>query len=1750
MNSVLNINVRIIAGQATAQVKQIEDAIKGLGRTVSNTNSAAGAGGLFGGKGFSALNNAADGLLKFGKNVQWTGRQLEYSFTLPIVAAGAASTKWAFDNERALTSVRKVYGDFSMSQDQVNSDVNKLAKSFELLSDRYGINQREVIQVGAAWAQAGASGVGLARSVEATLKAMVVGELNATDATNGLIAIQSAYQLSSTQLADVMADLNAVENQTAISTGGLIDVITRAGGTAKTAGVSVQQLAAYAAALVPAAGSAAQAGNALRTMISRIMAPTSDAADLMRSMGIEVNSAAWQSQNAVGRINTLATHFMDLSDAQKTVVSASIASRWQINRFDLLMEQVDSNIKNGTKGIGYYTTALNSMSDHTKAQATYQRELNTYLGSNPQQWAMLTNILKNTLSSAVQPLLPSLIILLKRVTELAIAFNNMSPEAKQLVLIMLALLAALGPIARYVGAVAELLAIVGKMALFTGKTFQFLLGIGLKVFAGLVNGVISLASSFLLPNKALAGIGMTSAEVAAEVDAAMASQAAAAEASAAATAASWEAAAAVMQFAVDAAAANVSTALVFVGRNATTMAYISAQAAALTVGSWQRATIAIGAGQTMLALEASTVWEAAVTEIVSTNGVWIASNATVTRLFIAGMTEIVAAWEVTMATITASTSQELVLFQGYQVARVRAEMMADAAIFELRAATTRNMLALEAGATAGRVGAIETTARVTETQVVKQASAWSKLGRFIDVIFLGLPGLLWNALRGLGAMFIRLLAPLATYAAEAGAAIAAAFTWEIWVIVAIVAVVLIAIAALLHKFYDGGIKGFVVDVAHALAQLPRIMQQALAATVRAMLAPIRAIIDLLSYLNPFQRHSPSLVDNVTNGVAVILSQYSKLKNIGPMLTSALRALDNFKGATAGASNAMQTAALNKLRGDVVSAAPSAGPQFDALVGSLATLRPQLAAIQSQIDAQQGVVDKWKTSLDAANAELDHQNDILKGLKDTQDAYKAQLDAAAEALDNLTGNTQIAGLGAMEDAIFANEIAQKKLRLEIDKLQDDPTFKDAANQASKLQGEIEKLQGEAKGLRLGGAGSDVLGPINDQIKAMEDAQANLANGPSGGMDDLQKQLADLQRQGDELDLQKSLQFDPLQRQIDKVTSSMQEMPFDELYKKIVDQQNVVKGLTQQWNDASAAVTAQQAAVDQAQAARDDVQKSYDAENTSLQKLQDAYDAVSKAIQDGESALNDFANAAKSAKDKQDELSQNQQQFNAGAGFDFPDVGGSGGIGPEPGDLDQFNKDLQKQIDDALKGMGKMDLFKPIKDKWNELKKWLSDNVTLDNFKNGLSVIWKAIKTDFDNWIVNPLKSAWNGLWGAIKGAADEAWKWVKDNVFTPIGDFITNNVTPVWQGFRDAVTGAWDDIKKKADEAWTWLRDNVFQPIWDFINNYLVPIWQMFQAVVYLAWWAIQQAADAVWTWLRDNVFNPIMDWIDNKVRPAWKRFKDDISGAWDGIKSAADTAWNWIRDNIFKPIGDWIDNTVRPAWNRLKEDASSAWNGIKGAAETSWNWVRDNVMKPIGDWIDNTALPAWNRFESGVKGVWDNIKSHISGAWTDIQSSFKTGINWLIDHFNDIADKINSVGDKVPGTPHIDHMPRLEAGGVMGARLLAAGGVVPIVPNWGGEFADIRAIVGEGSNNYPEFVIPTDPKYRQNAVSLLKQANMRLLAAGGVVAAGGTSSRMPLSNSDRGGNRELHFHGDLVFPNITDGDDAEDFITNLEKLAG
>lgn len=1456
-------------------------------------------------------------ITQWGKDIQWIGRQIEFNFTLPLLAAAALGTKFALDQEAALTRIRKVYGDGSQATSAYNEEIQRLDYAMELLSNHFGVNKAEVLSLAASWAAAGLEGGALAEAVRATMEAMIVGDFaSQEEAFEALVTIMGSYGLQAHELRGQLAILNTIENETASNFADLAIVIQKAGGAAHTAGIDIRHLAAMATLLTPALGSAATAGNSLRSIISRLMSPTKEAEGILKDMG--VNLQEFYQLSGQGRIELVAKEFDSLSDSQQAYSSAIIASRWQVSRFDVLMRGILDPLSD-------YNKSLEATADGQRNLTRYTTEIQTLLSSMPQRFKIATTQIQNSLASILLPLLPAIASVLELVANLANSFAELPIPTQQLIAMGLLFVMLIGPLTRLVGAftmLGKILVGVGKLLL---APISLLRALGSGVVA-VFTGIMSAAGSFIA---GLAGV---------------------------------------------------------------------------LAGPW--------------------------------------------GLLIAGLV---------------------------------------AVIYVFR----------------DQIGA------------VLRAILDGPIGGFIHAV---------------GAMFT-----------SVGRVIVESFN-----------------------------------------KLPIGVQNALLAVARVVKTAVLTIYEWLSYLNPFARHSPSLVDEVTAGVDIIAAKYESLAGIGWVFRQAAADLREFTAATEAARAADKGAKRAEQTGQILAVAPGAGPQVSALHGTLDSLSAQLPIIEAAIVSQTAAVVAAEAAYDDMARAVDQAEAVLDRMRDAADGIKADLDAAQAAVDYFA-NAGIEGMDAYDDAIFANEMEQKRLQLELLRTGD------AAEEAAKIatdaynaaqaslsayQGEIETLMGTVNDLRAGGAGSEILAPYLDQIEALKRARddAAMVADPGEFINPIAEQLEQLRREGEILKLEQELMFDPLLRQIDDLTDGLYELPFNEIVAGIIANQGEVDRLTTAYAEAQAQIEEQEAVVAALAETEDVLRGQYEDEQAALQELNEVYADYETQIRDVEQALADMAqvgleaiNAAKEAlKDAED-----------GGG-----IPGEGADFEMPDDFnleDQIQMDLESLIDSWEKEFGDffkdLDIFGKIRDAWDVFKGWWSTNVTpiwsqfvddikvawgdigdwvidlglvdlfsglLDDIGNKITewasndwaqkifgflndawldmqIVWDKIVLAFQTGFkkitdaLNNFGFTWAGLLTFIKfiGAAivvaitviSGAWAFmwsviaavvgpIFDMLFTIIAGGL-NIIAGIFTAIRGLVTGdwglLWDGIKLIVEGAvqvvWGFLSGlyNINVAIFQAIKDFTEPLWQGIWGFLVGIWDAIYKAFESVMGFI-SALNQGVLDVIKGAWDLIWNDIKTIATVIWTAITLAAglffaqlklafDTgvalvvgAWNvilgikqWVIDNVFNPIKDTAANFLYVGQNSLKRVFEIGVGAIDLAWQVLlniWTWVTDKVINPIRSAFD-TLFNAGN----GIVNIFSNAVTAIGSAWDKVKEIAAVPVRFVIDTVvGGIASVWNTVADAVGLDDLKIHPPSSADLG------LNAGGKVPGI----GTGDTVAAMLTPG-----EFVLPT-----------------------------------------------------------------------------
>lgn len=1680
MNSFVNVQVRVLSAQALAQLAAFNSRVGQMGNSF---NRASGGASRFSG----ILNGMA--LDSFGSRVQWAGRQLEYNFTLPLIAAGASAMKLALDNERAFTRIEKVYGDAQRGAEFYAAELQALQRNFEQLSSSYGVNQTEVLEVAAAWAAAGASGEALAKSVDLTMQTMILGEMKAAEATEALIGIQAQYGFGVADLTKTVATLNMVENQTGISLMGLVQGFQRAAGVARSAGVDVRHLAAMLASLVPATGSASQAGNALKTIFSRLLSPTKETVEVLGLMGINIADLSWKSADMVDRLTIMAKKFEGLSSAQKGVVSSVAASRWQVNKFEVLMRDLLNTH-------GYYQRALSATRRETDLFNQMNKELQAVLTSNPRRLQIIWTMLQNAAADIIQPLIPLILWLAQGIQTLVTWFSKLPQPVQLTVMALLGLLVIVGPIVRIFGA---LLLMSAELA----RGFLFLLA-PIKM--------LSTALMFLIRtpwNLFVAGAG-------------------------------------------------------FLVRG-TFVALVA------LVPIIQRAMVGV--------------------QIALLTGAAIAG-----RVWAAGMGA--------LATISAGALAAIGVLYRRAMFYIQAAILAGAA----------------AAGVVWRAGLMALLA-IQRAWAVVMAISWSRVFVIMGAIASG-------GFTAIGALFSRFVVMVRMFSLG----IIAALTGPWGIAIATVIALVLAFWDELKAVWSALVRGTI----NAFNALPRGIHGAMQAVVNIVASAVKAVYQLFSYLNPWARHSPSLVDNVTTGMDEIGRQFSRAANMGKAFKSAYRDMQRFGVALAKLKAASDASEYSDMRKQIRGVDPGAIGSFDRLVRALPKLKAMLASLKPALDAQTAVVDKWQKKLDQANAKLDAQRQILDRLQKVADGYQDQLTAAQSALDGFT-SAPIEGMKAMSDAIFENEMQQKRLRLELMKMEEAVgPLDDLQGRIDAINGQIEMLSGKQAELRNAGAGSEILSVYDEQIAALE-AQQDAINDQMAPMQNLSKEIDELARKGEMLDLEESLKFDPLKRQIDDVANSMRELPFEQIMAGVVKNKAEVDRLTEAYNKAKAAADKQQAIVDTLTSTRDAIQARYDAESKALQQLQSEYDKYEGQIRDIESALKDAGAAAETltrARQKAKggagggggSMSPGAENFLAGAGGNFGDPGGfaqigrEGGLGDQSKMIDDFTKEMARKTSEMF---GAFNFLEPIKKGWNTAWGWLKSNVGpafselwteitasvagaspfegisswVDSIKeigssigDAMQFIWdyigpEVISLGKEAWaglqdafaqiqpeiekfrdLVGPMGEALGRMWGALKpvlaivlglilaivkgllrgiaGAIGPVIKMISSlvtgiiKVLRGIVEFVAGVFTGdwelVWQGIVSIFSGIWTAI-------WGVL-SNAFKAIWGLLKGFVTGFLGFFK----------QLYNDLVGNSIVPDMVNEIIAWIASLPSKAWNALVSFgarlVTRAKDGFTKFLQTAqgvWSnivgWIKglpDKVFALL-----NRLVPG---LGDKARSAFNTFMSAAKTVWSailsWLGGrpgeaaNKIGAVVRLLGDKGRAAMNTFRDGLSDGWARARDWLSDRASAVKSALgnislvaigraimKSLLDGLKAAWNETKNFLSGLGSKIKelkGPIEKDRVLLNDEGSAIMQGLGAS-----MRREWGGIEGWLATVSGD----------------IRRTIDASRQLD-RMVSYQPAV------QQQTLTRGNDGGTLIVNFYGDLEFPNVKSGDDAEEFLSNLEAI--
>jgi TP901 family phage tail tape measure protein len=371
------------------------------------------------------LMQATTSMINFGKNTQWAGRQLMVGFTVPLTIFGGMAGKVFKEIEEELVNFKKVYGDAFTPPEELEANIEAV-KGLASEFTKYGIAVKDTIGLAAKAAATGAQGVDLIAATTESTRLATLGQMDQNQALETTIALQTAFNISSADLAKTIDFLNMVENQTVVTLQDLAAAIPRVAPVIKGLGGSVEDMAVMLAAMREGGVTAAQGANALKSGLASLINPSDRAVETLGKMGINLNAIVQANRgDLMGTVKAFAQALSALDDFSQQQALEKVFGKFQYARLGALFKNI---VKDGSQASRVMDTAAMSAQE---LAASSSKELGAIEEATGVKFTAAMEKFKLAIAPIGEMFLKVAIPILNFFTQLAEKFNNLPDFSKK-----------------------------------------------------------------------------------------------------------------------------------------------------------------------------------------------------------------------------------------------------------------------------------------------------------------------------------------------------------------------------------------------------------------------------------------------------------------------------------------------------------------------------------------------------------------------------------------------------------------------------------------------------------------------------------------------------------------------------------------------------------------------------------------------------------------------------------------------------------------------------------------------------------------------------------------------------------------------------------------------------------------------------------------------------------------------------------------------------------------------------------------------------------------------------------------------------------------------------------------------------------------------------------------------------------------------------------------------------------------------
>lgn len=410
-----------------------------------------------------------------GQGLKTVGSTLSKAVTVPLLAAGIASTKTAVDFESAFAGVKKTV-------DATDAELAKLEKGIRSMAKEMPTAATEIAGVAEA---AGQLGIKTPNILDFTKTMVMLGDstnMSAEEAATSLARLANITGMSQTDFDKLGSTIVALGNNLATTESEITEIGLRLAGAGKQVGMTEAQVLGFAGALSSVGLNSEVAGSSFSKVMISMQLATETGGEKLQQFASVAGMSASEFKRAFKEdaASAMIAFIKGLGDAESQGKSAvGILEDMEIREVGLR----DSLLR-AAGASDVFSEALEIGTQAWDENTALTNEANQRYETMASKMAMLKNKLVDigiTIGNALMPFVESLVT---KIGELADWFSNLDGTTQGVILTIAGVVAAIGP----------MLIIIGQMSIGVGAVID-----GFKLLKGAFGVVKGFITSNLIP---------------------------------------------------------------------------------------------------------------------------------------------------------------------------------------------------------------------------------------------------------------------------------------------------------------------------------------------------------------------------------------------------------------------------------------------------------------------------------------------------------------------------------------------------------------------------------------------------------------------------------------------------------------------------------------------------------------------------------------------------------------------------------------------------------------------------------------------------------------------------------------------------------------------------------------------------------------------------------------------------------------------------------------------------------------------------------------------------------------------------------------------------------------------------------------------------------------------------------------------------------------------------------------------------